>query len=398
MRRLHHMTICSEGVYYLVIMGFILTAALIRQINLLMVVYGVLAGPLLLSWGLVRRQVKQIDILRRAPKTATAGEPFSVELEVQNQRRHGGSFALAVRDELERRSGGGGNRAGKTFTTDVYCDYVAAGESRRLTYQGRIARRGLYEFQPLKLSSRFPLGLLRTMIRIDKPQRLTVLPRLGRLSPAWQRLLRTEDGGSSRGRLGVGVQEGDFYGLREWRPGDPRNRIHWRTSARRQSLTVRQFERRHDADLLLVVELWEPAKPTEADRARTESVISFVATVAAEASRDGNCEMLVHLVAKRSRRIEGRASSALLDDVRQALATAEPVADDGLPVVLAGLAGGKRPQTNVLVVSTRAVDLRGDDRFADVRSRPELQPWLDRALCLTPTDAQWSNLFREVDA
>src|SRR5688572_16474478 len=117
MRRLHHMTISSEGVYYLVVMGFILTAALIRQINLLMVLYGVLAGPLLLSWSLVRRQVKGVDVIRRVPKTVVAGEPFSVEIELRNERKRGGAFALTVRDELGRR--GGGDEA-KSLAAEVY--------------------------------------------------------------------------------------------------------------------------------------------------------------------------------------------------------------------------------------------------------------------------------------
>src|SRR5262245_5145582 len=98
MRRMHHMTICAEGFGYLVVMAFILTAALIRQINLLMVLYGILAGPLLLSWPLVRRQVKRVDVERHVPKSVVAGEPFFVELEVRNSRR-GSSFALAMRDE-----------------------------------------------------------------------------------------------------------------------------------------------------------------------------------------------------------------------------------------------------------------------------------------------------------
>ena len=45
-------------------MGFLLTAAIVRQIHLLMLLSGVLTGPLLLSWPLVRRQLKRIDVER----------------------------------------------------------------------------------------------------------------------------------------------------------------------------------------------------------------------------------------------------------------------------------------------------------------------------------------------
>jgi uncharacterized protein (DUF58 family) len=389
------MTICSEGVYYLVVMGFILTAALIRQINLLMVLYGVLAGPLLLSWGIVRRQVKRVEVSRRAPKTVVAGEPFSVELEIHNGKNRGGSFGLRVVDELEKRGGGAGT---KSLTAEVYCSYVPAGESRRATYLGRLPRRGVYDFQPLKVASRFPMGLLRTMIRIDKPQRILGLPKLGRLSPAWRRLLRNEQGTTSGARSWAGVQDGDFYGLREWRPGDARNRIHWRTSARRRSLTVRQYERRHDSSLLLVVELWQPQKPTDADRLRVEAVASFAGSVIAEACREGTRTVRMHLAAQRSRRIEGSGSSALSHEAQQALAAADATASDALPAVLTAALAGERPQSNVVIVSTRPTDLSDAGRFASLHAASELQPWIARALCLTPDDARWSSMFQGADA
>lgn len=395
MRRLHHMTICSEGVYYLVVMVFILTAALIRQINLLMVLYGVLAGPLLLSWGIVRRQVKKIEVVRRAPKTVVAGEPFSVELEIHNGRKRGGSFGLTITEEMEKRGGGAPTR---TFTANAYCSYVPAGESRRAVYLGRLPRRGVYDFQPLKVASRFPMGLLRTMVRIDKPQRLFVLPKLGRLSPAWHRLLRSEQGTTSGARRWAGVQDGDFYGLREWRAGDARNRIHWRTSARRRSLTVRQYERRHDASLLLVVELWEPEKPTDADRLRTEAVASFAATVFAEACREGTRTIRMHLAAQRIRKIEGSGSPALFHEAQQALAAAEATAGDPFSAALAAALTGERPQTNVVIVSTRPTDLSDAARFPELHRQADLQPWIARTLCLTPDDEHWSNMFRGADA
>lgn len=392
MRRMHHMAICSEGAYYLVVMAFILTAALIRQINLLMVLYGLLAGPLLISWWLVRRQVNRVEVLRHAPKTAVVGEPFSVEIELQNKRKRGSSFALTVRDELQRR---GPREKAKNPSTDVYCSYLPAAVSQRIAYHGRLARRGAYDFQPLRLSSRFPMGLLRTALRFDIPQRMIVLPRQGNLTSAWQRLLRADAGDAPGGKRQTGLQEGDFYGLRDWRPGDPRNRIHWRTSARRGSLTVRQYERRRRSDLFLVIELTEPEKPTDADRARTESVVSFAATVLAEACRDGGRQVRVELIAKRSRKLNGAASPRLLDEALTMLATAEPTTDDLLPEVLAGALAEQHPQTACVIAGTAQADVFDEVRFAALWQRSDLQLWPSRLVCLSPADARWNEVFQE---
>lgn len=392
MRRMHHMSICSEGAYYLVVMAFILTAALIRQINLLMVLYGLLAGPLLISWWLVRRQVNRVEVLRHAPKTAVAGEPFAVEIELQNKRKRGSSFALTVHDELQRR---GPRNKSKNPTTDVYCSYLPGGATQRIAYHGRLARRGLYDFQPLRLSSRFPMGLLRTALRFDAPQRMVVLPRQGHLTSAWQRLLRADAGDAPGGRRQIGFEEGDFYGLRDWRPGDPRNRIHWRTSARRGSLTVRQYERRRRSDLLLIIELIEPEKPSEADRARTESVVSFAATALAEACRDGGRNVRFELIAKRSRKLNGAASPRLLDEALGMLATAEPTTDDLLPEVLVDTLAELHPQTACVIVGTTPADVFDRVRFAPLWQRNDLQVWPARLVCLNPAETRWSEIFQE---
>ena len=391
MRRMHHMAICSEGAYYLVVMAFILTAALIRQINLLMVLYGLLAGPLLISWWLVRRQVNRVEIVRHAPKSAIAGEPFAVEVELVNKRKRGGSFSLMVRDELQRR----GRDGKKNPTTEVYCGYLPGGETQRVSYQGRLARRGLYDFQPLRLSSRFPMGLLRTTLRFEQPQRLLVLPRQGHLTPAWQRLLRSDGGDGVGGRRQTGFQEGDFYGLRDWRPGDPRNRIHWRTSARRGSLTVRQYERRRQSDLLLIVQLWEPEKPTDADRARNETIVSFAATVMAEASQDGGRAIHLEIVGKKPRRIKGTASPRLLDEAMTALATTEAASGDALPSALVTALSELHPQASGFIVGARPIDLFDRTRFAPLWQRTDLQLWPARLVSLHPADARWKEIFQE---
>jgi hypothetical protein len=224
---------------------------------------------------------------------------------------------------------------------------------------------------------------------------LIVLPRPGRLAPTWQRLLRPSEGVAAGARRRTGVQEGDFYGLRDWRSGDPRNRIHWRTSARRQTLTVRQYERRRQSELLLVVDLWEPEKSTDADRARTESVLSFAATVLNEVCREAGSLVHIELVAKRPRTLQGAASSQFLEEAWQMLAAAEPTSHDALPKSLAAALGDQSSQANVVVAATRPAELLDRNRFAELYDRPHLQGWTSRIVALSPNTPPWSEVFRE---
>ena len=134
------------------------------------------------------------------------------------------------------------------------------------------------------VSTRFPLGLVRHSLLLSEQKELLVLPRLGTLHAGCLKLIREHEAGSQR-MSRRGLLEADFYGLREWRPGDSRRWIHWRTSARKGRIVVRQFEQRRSQNLALLVDLWQPADPSDEDLARVETAVSLVATLIAEACR-----------------------------------------------------------------------------------------------------------------
>ena len=382
------MSICREGLFYLAVMGFMLTAAVIRQINLLMVLYGVLAGPLLLSWRLVRWTLKKVEVARQAPKTVFAGEPFSVQVSLSNGRKRGGSFAVQVRDELKRRGS-----SDPVVGAETYFSFVPAGETRTATYRGALRRRGIYDLQPLKVSSRFPLGLLRTMLRFDRPARLIVFPAIGRMSGSWRRLLTADDQASPAQRQARAALDGEFYGLRDWRPGDGRNRVHWRTSARRQTLTVRQYERRRHMGFALVVDLWRPEKPSAEDLQRVEQVVGFAATLLSEACRGGDQPLTAEIIAATPKKLRATSSPGAVHEALRLLAGVEATAEDRLAPTLVDLFGELRPQTAVIVVSTREIDLLDREKYPLLHGVPELEHRLSRTPCLTPGDVLWRETY-----
>ena len=46
-------TICREGLYYLVITALVLGGAMLKEVNLLLILAGMLLGPMLLNWRAV---------------------------------------------------------------------------------------------------------------------------------------------------------------------------------------------------------------------------------------------------------------------------------------------------------------------------------------------------------
>ena len=147
---------------------------------------------------------------------------------------------------------------------------------------------------------------------------LIVHPKLGKLTRNWAHIARENASGGQRMQR-RGFLEGEFHGLRDWRPGDSRRWIHWRTSARRGSLVVRQFEQRRSEDLAILLDLWQPLTPTDQQRQNVETAVSFVATVIAEACGQLGRQLVLSVAAAQPLHHSGPASPMFFREQMDAL-------------------------------------------------------------------------------
>ena len=153
--RLHNMfrprtTIRREGWYYLLILAVVFGGAVFKEVNLLLVLAGMLLGPLLLNWEAVRTNLRGLCIERKLPPGLSAGDRLSVTLSLTNARRRLGAWTVVVEDQLRRVTTAKGNEHGRPppLRPSVLFPYVPAGESRKGAYRGRLAERGRYRFGP----------------------------------------------------------------------------------------------------------------------------------------------------------------------------------------------------------------------------------------------------------
>ena len=270
--------------------------------------------------------------------------------------------------------------------------YVPAGQSRKGVYRGRLLERGRYRFGPLRLSTRFPFGLFSRTITVGERETLIVLPRLGRLTEGWAaRRLEAFAGADRRSLAGP---EGDFYGVREWRSGDGRRLIHWRSSARLGKLVVRQFERPRTRDVAVVLDLWQPERPAAEHVENVELAVSFAATVLADVCRKSGSN--VYLAMSNAAAVRGRAglgrrfagSDGAVGHGRSPVRTTRcrRCCAHALPRIAAG--------TEIVLVSTRPVDLADAGRFAAIWSNPVLRDRAQRIRCVDTSSEQLAEFFQ----
>jgi hypothetical protein len=113
---------------------------------------------------------------------------------------------------------------------------VPAGGTSRLETVGPL-RRGVVGASGWKLETSDLIGLFRQESRTADSEVALVLPRF---APLTQRPTARElEASVTAPRSGSG---NELFGVREYRPGDPLRRIHWRSSARHGELIVREYE------------------------------------------------------------------------------------------------------------------------------------------------------------
>jgi len=109
----------------------------------------------------------------------------------------------------------------------------------RLTLEPR--RRGRIDLAGLTLARPDPLGMVRSLRRFVLPARVIALPRRYRLPALVLPGARKFQQGGVSLATSVGDSE-EFVSLRDYRPGDPLQRIHWKSFARSGKPIVKEYQ------------------------------------------------------------------------------------------------------------------------------------------------------------
>ena len=144
---------------------------------------------------------------------------------------------------------------------------------------------------------------------------------------AFRRFLRGRGGRMSRSRIAPRAHpmaREEFHGLRPFRTGDSPRAIHWRTSARRGELTVREYEDFTGEDFLLAFDPWA------VDPADFEAAVSLAATIAYEWCRRRGDRLILYYPGPTPLLLDGTTGPDHARRVLECLALAELVG--GLPV------------------------------------------------------------------
>ena len=211
----------------------------------------------------------RVAVRRELPRYATAGEPFAYRVVVENRGRRtlsGVTLQELLRDPRpsyaewraarepgeEKRNWFDRNqgyfrwrwlieRRTPERLDEAAVPILHSGRKETIRLSLKPRRRGRIELAGLTLARTEPLGLVRGLERVSAEGTLIALPRRYRLPPlALPGQRRFQQGGVTLA-TSVGDSE-EFIGLREYRPGDPLQKMHWKSFARTGTPIVKEFQ------------------------------------------------------------------------------------------------------------------------------------------------------------
>ena len=174
------------------------------------------------------------------------------------------SATLSVNDAFD-----GGRRAARLLLAPMH-----SGEEARAAYRFPTDRRGRYEVGPLRVTVADPFALFERTRIVLGTEEVIVYPRVRDVFPP------PETGGLDLDREQPQVRSriepsGEFHTLREYAPGDDLRHVHWRSTARRGHLMMRQNEARRRTPVLVMLDV----RPGSHDRASFERAVEACASI-----------------------------------------------------------------------------------------------------------------------
>ena len=254
----------------------------------------------------VRIRTPQLVARRELKERLQVGVQGRVDVVVQALEP---TATMSVNDAFD-----GGRRAARLLLAPLH-----AGEEARAAYRFPTERRGRFEVGPLRVTLTDPFGLVERTRFVLSTEQVIVYPRVREVLPP------PEMGGLDLDREQPNVRSriepsGEFHTLRDYAPGDDLRHVHWRSTARRGHLMMRQNEARRRTPVLVLLDV----RPGAHDRASFERAVEACASIVSAIDRtDRPVEVMLS-----TGRMIGAAGRRHLGTVMDELAVVEPHGPD----------------------------------------------------------------------
>lgn len=266
----------GDAIAIAVLAALLLFVAANLQAGWVYAVDALLIALLAVGWLSARFSVRGLTVERLLPREVFEGDAVTVTLRVAARR--GRRHFLELHDAVPG------------LTAHVsFLPYADARRKAEGIYRAIAKRRGVHCVDSVDVRSSGLAGLFEARRRVPVPGAVTVFPRYW---PVPEFPLP--------GRVGVEAasvpqpaRDGlDVAGVREFRDGDSLRHVHWRSTARRGTLVVREFERDVHQPVALLLDTRPPVGTGDGAAEAFEDLVRAAASIAHAVTRSGRAVQL----------------------------------------------------------------------------------------------------------
>lgn len=286
-----HFQIGPGGAAFFFVTAMVLTTAIYTQANLLFWSFGLMVGGFFVSMIASALMMRAIVVERVMPMHGVAGEPLVMRYQITNRSSWLPVFGVVIGETWDEKNPqhdpGNRRRIGGTPTGWV----LHVGPKQSVLTDAIVwpLERGRVYFESVTYWTSFPCGVIRRIVRYEQRASLLIYPRLLRVRRDMLfRLARGDHSGRHRLDVAGGIAE--FYGMREYRPGDSLKMIDWKRTARTGELVTREMNQSSPPKVIVLLDLTKlsegkPAVEPTGEELYRAADAAYAATVAASAKQ-----------------------------------------------------------------------------------------------------------------
>ncbi len=225
-------------IYILISLGVGLSA-LNSGNNILYFIFSTMMIFLIISGILSTQNLKGIKINWKIPSYVFAQKKAYFKTEIFNRKRFFPSFSIKLNLKVQ------GLEESNEFLL-----FVGKREKEEILASKYFPRRGLWKITGYFISSTFPFSLFERKRFTEMNEEIIVYPKIIELYPFLPDELYSLGEIPSKSK---GYEE-DFFGLRDWRDGDDKKYIHWKVSAKKGKVIVKELAQPKKSFITLIVD------------------------------------------------------------------------------------------------------------------------------------------------
>ncbi|MFN7292614.1 MAG: DUF58 domain-containing protein [Pirellula sp.] len=220
----------------------------------------------------------QVSVARSvSSREVEIGDRISIGLRVDNLSKQPIPWVL-LEDSIHKSVIYAPHRSLELVGSNIKLYELGAGQSGLLAYDLKAVRRGYFRIGPTLLETGDLLGLNRQHRVVSGADYILVMPKLIPIQGI--DLTSRRPLGDLRISDRSMEDPSQMAGVREYRMGDPLNRVHWKATARTGQLHTRVFEPSCMHGAMLLVDMNRESNPEEHEPIRTDLAVTAAASIA----------------------------------------------------------------------------------------------------------------------